>query len=135
MFRPGSSIVPIGGVRSTSHVQEAGDGSVLPARSIARTSKVWEPSESASRTWVLVQAEKSPPSTLHSNAELVSVEAKSKLGVGAFDGSPGRVPIEVSGGVRSTVTSATALAVRPALSVARARSARAPSAGRGHGTP
>jgi hypothetical protein len=38
------SIVVWGGVASTVKVRTEGDGSVLPAGSIARTRKVWEPS-------------------------------------------------------------------------------------------
>src|ERR671927_137908 len=46
---PESSVV-FGAVRSTAHVRVAGDESVLPAGSIARTSKVWLPSPSAGET-------------------------------------------------------------------------------------
>ena len=41
------SIVVAGGVRSTIHVYEAGEASVSPAESVARTSNVWLPSASA----------------------------------------------------------------------------------------
>src|SRR5580765_579328 len=41
------SIVVPGGVRSTSHVYDAGEASVSPAPSVARTSNVWLPSASA----------------------------------------------------------------------------------------
>ena len=37
-------MVELGAVVSTSQVKEAGEASVLPARSVARTWKVWLPS-------------------------------------------------------------------------------------------
>ena len=45
-YWPGSSIVATGGTVSTTHVCEAGEGSTFPPTSVARTSKVWEPSPS-----------------------------------------------------------------------------------------
>ena len=41
-----ASICVCGAVVSTVKLREAGVGSVLPAESVARTSKVWEPSVS-----------------------------------------------------------------------------------------
>src|SRR3954454_12359629 len=49
------SIVVFGAVRSIAQVWEAGVPSVLPARSVARTSKVWLPSVSAAVVCGLVQ--------------------------------------------------------------------------------
>ena len=41
----GKLVVELGAVVSTSQVKDAGEESVLPASSVARTSKVWLPSE------------------------------------------------------------------------------------------
>ena len=62
------------------------------------------------------QAVQAPPSTLHSNVEPGSVEENVKSGVESRDGSPGVVTRLVSGVVRSTVTSTTPSALRPARS-------------------
>ncbi len=40
----GKVVVELGAVVSTSQVEEAAEPSVLPATSVARTSKVWLPS-------------------------------------------------------------------------------------------
>ena len=90
---------------------------------------------SEARTSALEHGAKLPLSRLHSNVEPDSVELNVKVGEASFDGSPGFVTIVVSGGVRSTVTSTSELAVRSALSVATARRARWPSAGIAQPTP
>ena len=77
---------------------------MLPAWSVARTSKVWLPSLSAGeRVSGLEQGLQEPPSILHSNVEPVSVELNDKLGVVLFEGSLGCAVIEVLGAAVSTV--------------------------------
>jgi len=115
------SIVVFGAVRSTVHVWDAGVASVLPAGSVARTSKVWLPAPSALVVWGLVQAFQLPPSTRHSNVEPASLELNWKLGVVLFDGLAGPLSIVVFGAVRSIVhvCDAGVPSVFPAMSVAR----------------
>src|SRR6266516_325907 len=127
----GSSIVAVGAVRSSSHVQLSGLSSMFPAASIARTSKVCVPSAGVGVT--LCEPEHvfhEPPSSLHSKVP-ASLESKVKLGGSTFVGSPGLVWIVVSGSVRSTVTSAVALETWPNTSTASAFRAWCPSAGTG----
>ena len=97
-------IVVSGAVTSIVHVKLAGDASVLPTASVARTSKVWLPAESAGEIVSgLVQDVHEPPSIRHSKVEPPSVEVKEKLGVVLLDGSLGFAVIVVSGAVASTV--------------------------------
>ena len=97
-------IVVFGAVRSTVHVCEAGVPSVFPAWSVARTSNVWLPSDSAGEIVSgLVQGDQLPLSTRHSKLEPVSLELKEKLGVVSSEGSAGLASIVVFGAVRSTV--------------------------------
>ena len=78
--------------------------SVLPAASVARTSKVWLPAVSAGEIVSgLVQAVQLPPSTRHSKVEPPSEELNVKLGVVLLDGSAGLESMVVFGAVRSTV--------------------------------
>ena len=75
-----------------------------------------------------------PPSSLHwyvsaAAADRLSVPEKVKAGLAAFVGSPGLVPIEVSGAVRSTVTGTMSVVAWPTESVATASSQYEPSAG------
>src|SRR5262249_60401077 len=110
------------GVWSAVHVRLAGDASVLPAGSVARTSSVWLPSPSADVVSGLVQELQLPPSTRHWKLEPVSDELKSKVGVASFDGSAGPESIVVCGGVLSTRRLATRSAcVCPTVSVATGR--------------
>ena len=61
---------------------------MLAAASVARTSKVWLPPDSAGEIDSgLVQELQLPPSTRHSNVEPLSEELKLKLGVVLPDGS------------------------------------------------
>ena len=92
------SIVVSGGVVSTVKVRVAGVGSVLPAASVALTSKVWGPSVSAATVSGLEQAEKASLSTRHSKVAPGS-EENSKLGVGSPVGPGGAgVDCGVGGG-------------------------------------
>ncbi|HEX9379918.1 MAG TPA: hypothetical protein VF891_00340 [Gaiellaceae bacterium] len=98
-----ASMVVLGAVRSTVQVWLAGEPSVLPAWSVARTSKVWLPSVRAGEmVWGLVQEAQLPLSTRHSKLELGSLELKLKLGVAFPEGLDGLASIVVSGAVRST---------------------------------
>src|SRR5919201_2195172 len=128
MLRPGSFSVPVGGVESRCHVQLAGDGSVLPAGSIARIWTVWRPSVRPLTNVGLEHALQAPPSAWHPNVEPVSVEVKEKETLPPL-GSAGFAVIVVSGGVVSTLTLRIADAACPALSVAVALSAWLPSPG------
>ena len=114
----------LGAAVSIVQVWLAGVASVLPAWSVARTSKVWLPSLSAGeRVSGLVQAVQEPLSILHSKLEPVSLEANEKLGVVLFEGSLGCVVIDVSGAVLSTRRFATVAegAEFPTRSVATTR--------------
>jgi hypothetical protein len=98
------STVVLGALRSTVHVRLAGVPSVLPAWSVARTSKVWLPAPSAGEIDCgLVHDDQLPPSTRHSNVEPGSVALKANEGVASFDGFAGPESIVVFGAVRSIV--------------------------------
>src|SRR5206468_10899506 len=97
-------MVVVGGVRSTVQVWLAGVASVLPAASVARTSKVWLPAVRAGEIDSgLVQELQLPVSMRHSKLEPLSSELKLKLGVVLLDGSDGFESMVVFGAVRSTV--------------------------------
>ena len=106
----------------------AGVASVLPAASVARTSKVWLPAPSAPSVSGLEHAVQLPPSTRHSKVEPASEELNEKVGVVSFDGSVGVASIVVAGAVLSTRRLATRLVfVLFVLSVATARTSYWPS--------
>ena len=92
------------------------------------------PSASVASVSGLAHGCQPPPSSRHSNVEPVSFELKERSGEPTFDGSPGVPSSVVSGGVRSTVTVTTSLALWPVRSTATASSARLPSAGSGQST-
>src|SRR5437764_15426952 len=97
-------MVVSGAVRSIVQVWLAGVPSVLPAASVARTSKVWLPATSAGDTVSgLAHGVQLPPSTRHSKVEPLSVELKEKLGVVSSEGSAGLETIVVVGAVGSSV--------------------------------
>ena len=96
------SISRAGGTVSTVKERKAGLGSVLPAESVALTSKVWGPSVSAARVLGLKQGEKGSVPTRHSKVAPAS-EENSKLGVASPVGPLGPESIVVSGAVVSTV--------------------------------
>ena len=80
----------------------AGVASVLPASSIARTSKVWLPSVRAGESESGLEHDvQLPLSIRHSNVEPGSEELNAKVGVVSDDGSAGCASIVVSGAVRS----------------------------------
>ena len=88
---------------STVNALLAGDASTLPARSVARTLKMWKPSLSEPEIKGDEHGAKSCASMLHSNVALGSSDEKVNLVVALFVGLEGTVSIVVSGGVRSTV--------------------------------
>jgi hypothetical protein len=116
-------------VVSTVHEEEAGLGSVLPARSVARTSKVWDPSPRPGCSAGEVQGSKVASSNEHSKVEAASSAAKAKVAEVFLVGSSGRSVMVVSGAVVSTVHEEEAGlgSVFPARSVARTSIVCAPS--------
>jgi hypothetical protein len=72
------------GFESTLKEREAGERSVFPAGSIARTWKVWEPSASCAVVCGELQAANDPESTRHWKSEPASEEEKAKVGVGSL---------------------------------------------------
>src|SRR3954452_4860682 len=71
----------LGAVRSTNQVYDWAEP-VLPARSVARTWKVWLPSPSGPRTRPVEQEPKLPPSSLHSKlADSSALKANDGLAV------------------------------------------------------
>src|SRR5947207_1256593 len=129
MYVVGAVIVTVGGPRSIDQVWLAGVPSVLPAASVARTSKVWLPSASAAVVCGLVQAIQLPASTRHAKVELGSLELKANVGVASLSSAGGAEPIVVFGAVRSTVhvRLAGVASVLPAGSVARTSKVWLPS--------
>ena len=114
-------IVVSGATVSIVQVKLAGEASVLPAVSVARTSKVCEPS---ARPGVALRAGAGGPgaaveAALEARAALV--DAKEKSGSAEFAGSFGCAVIDVFGAAVSTVqvNVAGVASVLPAASVAR----------------
>ena len=101
-----------GGVLSTPvatvKVRLAGVASVLPAPSVARTSKVCAPSDSVAVVKGVGQAAKAAPSTRHSKVESASVDVKVNVGVESVVVLPpaGPAVMLVFGGVRSSLVPA-----------------------------
>src|SRR5260370_785454 len=115
-------MVVVGARGSIVQVELAGVASVLPAASVARTSKVWLPSLSAGESVSgLEQAVQLPLSIRHSKAEPLSDELKVKVGVVLLEGLEGLESMVVLGAVRSIVQvePAGVASVLPAWSVAR----------------
>ena len=103
---PGLLVMVVsGGTVSTVKVRLAGVASTLPAPSMARTSKVCEPSDRAAVVKGVVQAANAAASKRHWNVEPASVEVKVKVGVLSLVVLPAAGPpvMFVSGGVASTV--------------------------------
>ena len=91
---------------STLKLRAAAVGSVLAAASVARTSKLWEPSESGAEVGVWVapgplQGPKAAESKRQAKLDPASEEWKEKLGAGLLVGPEGPESIVVSGGVES----------------------------------
>src|SRR5829696_7224128 len=95
-----------GGMVSTTHVTEAGEASMLPTPSTARTSNVWEASDNPEKFTGLVQLVKAPPSNRHwkpATPTPTSLPVKLKLAEVPFVIAGGWAVMEVSGGTRSIV--------------------------------
>src|SRR5262249_54442877 len=80
----GTEVVGFGMIVSTVKVCEAGEGSVLPAASVARTSKVCEPWPSGAVVCGDTQVANCAPSTRHSNVEPDSLDVKLNVGVSSL---------------------------------------------------
>jgi hypothetical protein len=93
----------LGGVRSTFQVYAAGLPSTLPARSIARTRKVWLPALNPIKVCVLLHAAKAAPSSRHSKVLPASFDVNAKLALVLFVAVGGLEVIVVVGFVASTV--------------------------------
>ena len=115
--------VELGAVVSTSHVNVAGEASVFPATSVARTLKVWLPSaRGPGYARGLAQPPQRPASSLHSKAEPGSSAVNAKLAAVALVGSAGCESIVVAGASVSTVkVLLEAASTLPAASTARTR--------------
>ena len=110
----------------------------MPALSIARTAKVCGPSARPVRVSPLAQAEKAPPSRLHSNEAtpeatpplVGSLPVKLKVAFALLLSAGGLPVIVVSGAVRSIVQvyEAGVVSMLPAASTARTRKVWLPSA-------
>ena len=103
--RAGSSIVVCGGVVSAAWIVQvwvAGVGSVLPAGSVARTWKVWEPSASPVywRGEVHARERRAVQGALEGRPGLVGGEGERGRGA-RWSGRPGRSSMVVCGGVVS----------------------------------
>jgi hypothetical protein len=100
-------LVPVAYLARTFQVRLAGLWSVLPAASVARTLKVWEPLASPVYRFGEEQALKSAPSREHSKVELgSSVEENVKLASLVFTVPDGPELMTVSGGVVSALPGA-----------------------------
>src|SRR4029079_289416 len=121
MYGVGAVIETVGGPRAIDQVCEAGVPSVLPAVSVARTSKVWLPSASAAVVCGLVQGVQLPPSMRHSKVAPASPELNAKVGVASLSSAGGPESMLLFGAVRSIVQvdEAGLPSVLPAMSVAR----------------
>ena len=95
---------------STVIVRLSGVGSVFPATSIARTSKVWEPSASEAVVFGEVHDDQTPPSTRHSKVEPASLEENAYVGVESLVKPDGPLSIVVTGG---TVSASPAYVMTP----------------------
>jgi hypothetical protein len=89
------------GIASTVNERLAGDASVLPAQSVARTWKLCAPSASEAVVRGEPQAANEPESTLHEKVEAGSFDEKPSVGVGSLVVPDGPELIVVCGGVVS----------------------------------
>ena len=95
------AVVSAGGAVPTVNERVAGEASVLPATSVARTETLWAPSLRAAVVHGLVQSAQAPESTRHSKTEFASVAVKANVGVLSFVVPVGPEVIVVSGAVVS----------------------------------
>ena len=121
------SIVVFGADVSTVNERVAGEASVLPAASVARTDTLWAPLASAVVVHGLVQLAHEPVSTRHWNVDPLSLDVNANVGVVSLVGPVGPEPIVVSGATLSVGRVVLTVNVRvagvastlPAASVAR----------------
>src|ERR671923_278204 len=108
---------------------EAGVWSVLPAWSVARTEKVWEPELKPEYVWGEEHGSKLPESSWHSNVALGSSEEKVNVASVEVVVPEGPESIVVSGAAVSTVQVRVSgvWSVLPAASVARTENVCSPS--------
>src|SRR5204863_8678563 len=109
---------------STVNERVAGEASVLPATSVARTATLWAPLPSAVVVHGLVQLAHEPVSTRHWKVDPLSLEVKANVGVVSLVGPVGPEPMVVLGAVVSaggaaapTVMVFMVVAVSPSTSV------------------
>ena len=123
------SIAVSGAAVSTVKLRDAGVGSTLPTRSVARTSKVWAPSASDEVVSGVEHEPHAPPSTRHSNVEPTWSAENSNVGVTSLVGPEGPLSIVVCGAAVSTVNAhdAGVESTFPAGSVARTSKVWGPS--------
>ncbi len=111
-----------GGTVSITQPCDAGEASVLPPTSVARTSNVCAPSASAVYERGEVQAVQAPPSRRHSNVEPAWSAENAKSASASLAGVAGAESIVVSGATVSTSNDrAVAAPTLPAASAARTR--------------
>src|SRR5436190_123116 len=84
-------------------LRDAGEGSVLPARSVARTSKAWLPSASPVNDLGESHGAAAPSSSLHLVVALGSLTEKSICAVDAFVIGSGPLFTVTFGALRSTL--------------------------------
>jgi hypothetical protein len=120
-----------GATVSMRHVAAAGVPSVLPARSVARTSKVCTPSASGGKVVGLRQGSNAPPSSRHAKVLPPSEEENENVGAGLLVDPGCDAVIEVFGGAVSKVKVRDAAVVTlPAASIAHALRTYDPFAGK-----
>ena len=91
------------GAHEIVQLQGAGDGSTLPAGSIARASKRWTPGARPRYVAGLEQTANAAPSRLHSKVDPAWFASKTNTASVSTVGSVGPDVIEVSGAAVSTV--------------------------------
>jgi hypothetical protein len=124
------TIAVSGAVKSTDHVNDAGEPSTFPAGSFARTSNVCAPSANEESARGDEHADHAPASSRHSNDAVPSVLENASDAAALFDGLAGVLVNDVGGAVTSTVNARCAgePSTFPAGSFARTSNVCAPSA-------
>src|SRR4051812_17066434 len=91
-----------GGGTLTTHETVAGDGSVLPAGSVAATENVCGPFPRPGKLLGVVHDGVTAPSSEHVKVEFVSLEVNANVPVALVEGFGGELVIAVSGGTATT---------------------------------
>ena len=122
-------IVVSGTTESTVNVRLAGVGSMLPAVSMARSSKVCSPSVRTTSSTGETHAANGLSSNRHSNEATPTAASKEKIGVLSVVRPDGPLVIVVSGAVVSTwmLTPAGSVSTLPTASIARTLKTCGPS--------